>query len=59
MTSIQNLAQQLLNGNDTSLNEIQHLKGHDAQVLLDIIKNSKDHEAYKKATTAIWKPIDE
>lgn len=59
MTSIQNLAQQLLKGNDTALNEIKHLKGHDAQVLLDIIKDNENREAYKKAVSAIWKPIDE
>ena len=51
MASIKTLAQRLLDGDKTALDEIRHLKGHDAQTLLDLVRKNRD--AYRKAAAVI------
>lgn len=51
MASIKELAQRLKDGDNTTLDEIKHLKNHDAQVLIDEVRD--DREAYRKASAAI------
>ena len=51
MASIKDLSQRLLEGDNTALEEIKHLKGIDAQQLLDLVR--KDRDAYRKAAAVI------
>lgn len=48
---IQQLAKQLINGDDTALNEIRRLKGEKAAKLLEALHTNR--EAYRKAAQVI------